>query len=120
MNHSIFNCIAIALLSACLTGCIARNDNEVVVYCALDKEFSGPVLDQFESESGITVLAKFDQESNKTVGLANEIIQLGGSQRCDLFWNNEILHTLRFETGRAAGRLLQPNGQVLSAVICFS
>ena len=65
--------------------------------CALDKEFSEPILQQFEVETGIKVLAKYDQESNKTVGLANEILQLGRKQRCDLFWNNEILHTLRIK-----------------------
>ena len=78
-------------------GCIGNSENEVVVYCALDKEFSESILDQFEQESGITVLAKYDQESNKTVGLANEIIQQRQQQRCDVFWNNEILHTLRLK-----------------------
>jgi len=73
------------------------HEEEVVVYCALDKEFSDPMLKQFERETGIRVLPKFDQESNKTVGLASEILQMGDRQRCDLFWNNEILHTLRLK-----------------------
>lgn len=80
-----------------MAGCIPPNEREVVVYCALDKEFSDPILKQFEQVSGISVLPKFDQESNKTVGLANEILQMGDSQRCDVFWNNEILHTLRLK-----------------------
>ena len=92
-----FYCIAICLVAVCFVGCIPGNEREVVVYCALDKEFSEPILSQFESESGIKVLTKFDQESNKTVGLANEILQLADQQRCDLFWNNEILHTLRLK-----------------------
>ncbi len=86
--------VAVALLA---TGCISESQQEVVVYCALDKEFSDKILDDFEKETGIRVLAKFDQESNKTVGLANEIIQQADNQRCDLFWNNEILHTLRLK-----------------------
>lgn len=78
-------------------GCIGKSENEIVVYAALDKEFSEPILHDFEKETGLTVLPKFDQESNKTVGLANEIIQQAARQRCDVFWNNEILHTLRLE-----------------------
>jgi iron(III) transport system substrate-binding protein len=69
----------------------------VVVYCALDKEFSQSILDDFQQQTGVTVLAKYDQESNKTVGLANEIILQANRQRCDVFWNNEILHTLRLQ-----------------------
>lgn len=79
------------------TGCLQKSEQEVVVYCALDKEFSDSVLADFEAETGIKVLPKFDQESNKTVGLANEILQQADKQRCDLFWNNEILHTLRLK-----------------------
>ena len=78
-------------------GCIGKTENEIVVYAALDKEFSEPILERFEKDSGFKVLPKFDQESNKTVGLANEIIQQASRQRCDVFWNNEILHTLRLE-----------------------
>jgi iron(III) transport system substrate-binding protein len=78
-----------------VSGC-SPND-EVVVYCALDREFSEPLLDKYEEESGIRVLAKYDVESTKTVGLANAIIAEQGRPRCDLFWNNEVLHTLRLK-----------------------
>lgn len=78
-------------------GCISRSDKEVVVYAALDKEFSQPILDDFEEQTGIQVQAKYDVESNKTVGLATEIIQTANKPRADVFWNNEILHTLRLK-----------------------
>jgi iron(III) transport system substrate-binding protein len=69
----------------------------VVVYAALDKEFSQPLLEEFGKQTGIKVLGKYDVESNKTVGLANEIIANASRPRGDLFWNNEILHTIRLE-----------------------
>ena len=81
---------------ACV-GCVGRHEKEVVVYSALDKEFSQPILDQFEEQTGIKVLAKFDVESQKTVGLVSEIIQTKNRPRVDVFWNNEILHTLRLQ-----------------------
>lgn len=83
------------ILTMC--GCISRSEKEVVVYAALDKEFSKPILDDFEKETGIKVQAKYDVESNKTVGHVTEIIQTADKPRGDVFWNNEILHTLRLK-----------------------
>lgn len=67
----------------------------VVVYCALDSEYSDPILQDLARELGITILPKFDVESTKTVGLVNAILAETGRTRCDLFWNNEILNTVR-------------------------
>lgn len=78
-----------------MAGC--GGENEVVVYTALDREFSEPILEDFEAETGIDVLPKYDVESTKTVGLATAILAERNRPRCDVFWNNEILHTLRLE-----------------------
>jgi iron(III) transport system substrate-binding protein len=74
-----------------------RAADRVVVYSALDREFSEPVLNAYAKQSGVTVLPKFDVESTKTVGLTNVIIAEARRPRCDLFWNNEILNTLRLK-----------------------
>lgn len=79
------------------TGCIKKQENEVVVLSALDREFSEAILDDVGDELNIPIRKKFDFESSKTVGLANEIIQNQKRPRADLFWNNEILHTIRLE-----------------------
>ena len=70
---------------------------EVVVYAALDREFSEPILDDFARQTGIKVLPKYDVESTKTVGLTAAIIAEAARPLCDVFWNNEILNTLRLE-----------------------
>jgi iron(III) transport system substrate-binding protein len=79
------------------SGCWTRSGPEVVVYTALDSEFSQPILRQFQDQTGIVALAKFDTESTKTVGLTEAILAERGRPRCDVFWNNEILHTLRLD-----------------------
>jgi iron(III) transport system substrate-binding protein len=66
----------------------------VVVYASLDREFSEPVLKGYAA-TGVRVDAKYDIESTKTVGLTQSIAAEAGRPRCDLFWNNEILNTLR-------------------------
>jgi iron(III) transport system substrate-binding protein len=87
------------LLPGCWSGSIL---NQVVVYTALDDVFSEPILADFARESGIEVLPKFDAESTKTLGLTTDLIAEAGRPRCDVFWNNEILNTLRLEAkGRA-------------------
>ncbi len=94
-NYHIRFCLLNLLASCLLAGCWAETQNELVVYSALDSEFSKPILATFEAETGIRVLAKYDTESTKTVGLANAIIAESNRPRCDVFWNNEILNTLR-------------------------
>ncbi|MEM9646164.1 MAG: iron transporter, partial [Planctomycetota bacterium] len=88
-----------SLWTAITAGCVPRAEMDVVVYSALDEEFSDPILKGFErtqdSETG--VIAKFDVESTKTVGLVSQIIAEKSRPQCDLFWNNEILHTVRLQ-----------------------
>ena len=81
-----------------LAGCLSKQNNELVVYSALDREFSQPILKDLGDELQMQVRVKYDQESNKTVGLANELIQTRQQPKADIFWNNEILHTLRLES----------------------
>jgi iron(III) transport system substrate-binding protein len=85
-------------LCLCLGGCMpSEGTHAVVVYCSLDREFSEPILNDFSAQTQIRVRAKFDIESTKTVGLVQEIIAEAGRPRCDVFWNNEILNSLRLE-----------------------
>jgi iron(III) transport system substrate-binding protein len=93
LRLSLLGCVAPLLAG----GCWRAAESEVVVYCALDAEFARPIFADFTRESGIQVAAKFDTESTKTVGLAEALLAERGRPRCDVFWNNETLHTLRLE-----------------------
>jgi len=89
-------CVPLVLVLSAL-GCGESKPAEVIVYTALDSEFSKPIFADFTRETGIMVRPKFDTESTKTVGLAQAIIAERERPRCDVFWNNEILNTLRLE-----------------------
>ena len=78
-----------------LSGCWTSHDREVVVYTAQDEEYARPIFADFEKTSGIAVLPQWDSESTKTVGLAKRIEAEAARPRCDVFWNNEILLTIR-------------------------
>jgi iron(III) transport system substrate-binding protein len=89
--------VLIAIIVSAGWTCHGIAADTVVVYSALDREFSEPILKAYGQKSGVRVLPKFDVESTKTVGLTNLIIVEAARPRCDLFWNNEILNTLRLK-----------------------
>jgi iron(III) transport system substrate-binding protein len=107
-----------AATAAVLAGCSRSSSNTtappaptVVVYTALDQEFSEPLFAPFTETTGIKVLPKFDTEATKTVGLFNTIrVEAeAGNVRCDLFWNNEILNTLRLKQQGLLRPIYPPN-----------
>jgi iron(III) transport system substrate-binding protein len=69
-------------------------DADVVIYCALDQVHAEPLLERFEKETGLVVRAEFDVEANKTIGLVSRLRAESGATRCDVFWNNEMGHTV--------------------------
>lgn len=91
----VLSILALGAISA--IGCGKREPPTVAVYTALDQEFSAPIFNDFTRNTGIVVMKKFDAESTKTVGLTQAILSERDRPRCDLFWNNEILNTLRLQ-----------------------
>lgn len=70
----------------------------MTIYAAADREFAAPILDGFERQNpGVEVLRQFDVEASKTLGLVTRIEGESNQPKCDCFWNNEILHTLRLQ-----------------------
>jgi len=88
--------IILWVLAGTLFGCSSGKD-DVVVYAALDREFSEPILNDFTTKTDISVVAEYDVESTKTVGKTQQIMAEANRPRCDVFWNNEVLNTLRLE-----------------------
>src|SRR5262245_53571788 len=85
------------LLAASLAGGCKRAEDRVVLYCAQDRDFAVGVLEEFTEQTGLPVTPKFDTEANKSVGLFREIVAERARPRCDVFWNNEIVSTIRLQ-----------------------
>ncbi len=102
------------LLCASLAGC---DDDSVVVYTALDEDFSRTVFSDFTAHTGVEIRAKFDTESNKSVGLTQALLAEQARPRCDLFWNNEILNTLRLEQAGLLRPYVSPAAQPYPAAV---
>jgi iron(III) transport system substrate-binding protein len=76
----------------CLTA-QATPEKKVVIYCAQDQVYAEPIFRDFERATGIRVLAVYDSEAVKTVGLANRLLAERKHPQCDLFWGNEEMRT---------------------------
>jgi iron(III) transport system substrate-binding protein len=86
------------VLAIGLSGCVSRKEDAAVLYCASDREYAAPILDAYErANPGTEVVRQFDVEASKTLGLVTRIEQEKSQPRCDVFWNNEILHTIRLQ-----------------------
>jgi iron(III) transport system substrate-binding protein len=93
-----FAAVSTLLIGGCGSGLApVKPSGAVTVYTALDREFAAPILEAYAQRTGVRVLPKFDVESTKTVGLTNLILAEAVRPRCDLFWNNEILNTIRLK-----------------------
>lgn len=104
---------AVILWAICLLGaaaCVQQHPDELIVYTALDEDFSREILDRFTRETGISVRAKYDAESTKTVGLTQAILAERRRPRCDVFWNNEVVNTLRLDQARLLAPYDSPVG----------
>ena len=88
-------------------------DREVVVYTALDQIYSEPVLKGFQEKTGIKVKAVYDVEATKTIGLVNRIIAEQRYPRCDVFWNNEAVNTIRLKNRGLLSPYISPESGAL-------
>src|SRR5215213_2814659 len=88
--------LLLAFLPLVLTGC-PSSDSRVVLYCAQDREYAESILADFTAGTGLAVAPKFDTEAQKSVGLYQELVREAGRPRCGVFWNNEVLNTIRLQ-----------------------
>src|SRR5262245_54413906 len=102
--------LGLIALSAC-----ARPD--VVIYCAADQEYAEPILKEFEKSSGLKVQSVFDVEATKTVGLVQTLLEEKPHPRCDVFWNNEPVHTIRLKSAGVLAPYKSPSAADVPAAL---
>ena len=100
--------LVLILTTPFLLGC-ERAD--VVIYSALDQVHSEPLIKKFERDTGLTVRARYDQEAVKTVGLVNALVSEADNPKCDVFWNNELVHTIRLKNKGLLAPYVSPSAE---------
>ena len=76
---------------------VSRGPAPLVVYCAHDSIYADTILRAFEARTGIPVAVRYDTEATKSLGLVEMLLQEKTAPQCDVFWNNEVLGTLRLQ-----------------------
>jgi iron(III) transport system substrate-binding protein len=95
MTASAFLSMICVLLLSGLSCKDRPSRQEVVLYCSVDQAVAEPIIAAFEKQAGIKVLARYDTEASKTVGLVQRIRAEAGSPTADVFWSGEVFHTIR-------------------------
>jgi iron(III) transport system substrate-binding protein len=89
--------LAYCLAAFALCAVVGCPKSQLVLYCAQDEDFAKGIFASFKNETGVEVTPKFDTEADKSVSLYEEILREQSRPRCDVFWNNEILSTIRLQ-----------------------
>jgi iron(III) transport system substrate-binding protein len=71
------------------------SSKQLIVYTSVDQPFAEPVLAYYEKLTGVKILAVYDTEAAKTVGLVNRLRAEANSPKADVFWSSEFAHTIR-------------------------
>ncbi len=82
---------ALALLLTCSAWA------QTVVYSSADQEYAEVILKEAEAATGHKLVAVFDAEAAKTVGLERRLVAEKARPKADLFWNSEFLRTHRLD-----------------------
>jgi len=87
-----------------LAACADATPSGPTIRVALDEQFSRALLDRFGDELGVGIRQLHDSEASKTVGHVSALKTERAAPRCDVFWNNELAHTVHL----AQEGLLEP------------
>ncbi len=121
MAHTIIKLCLAALTLALVFGIslsCGKEEKTVIVYTSVDQVFSEQIFELFEARTGIEVKAVYDIEAQKTVGLANKLIEEKGNPQADVFWNGEILQMIRLkDEGVLASIELKAAGELPGAFV---
>lgn len=92
-----------------------KEEKVVVVYVSHDQEYSEPILNEFEKNTGIKVKALYDTEATKSVGLVNRLIAEKDRPQADVFWNNEVMRSILLKEDDVLQQYCSPNSADISS-----
>jgi iron(III) transport system substrate-binding protein len=107
------------VVAFCLVGCDRKGGTSsapasaqpLVLYTSVDEPYVKPILAAFEARSGIKVLAQTDTEATKSAGLAARLEAERDRPRADVWWGNEVFHTIRLAEAGVLAPYESPAGK---------
>jgi iron(III) transport system substrate-binding protein len=101
----LFAVTLLLFLALCCCGCDRGNSGsppatkpagggEVVIYSSIDDPYLRPLMQRFQKQTGIAVRIVTDTEATKSASLAERLVAEKDRPQCDVYWGNEIFHTI--------------------------
>ncbi len=87
-----------------VTLAVVGRASEVVIYSSIDEPYLRPLMKEFQNKTGVSVRVVTDAEATKTSGLVEKIQAEKANPKADVYWGNEIFHTINL----AKQGVLQP------------
>lgn len=103
------------LLLLPILGCGESYD--LTLYTSVDQPAAQAVVDAFEASTGLKVKLVTDTEATKSVGLAERILAERSSPRADVWWSNEVFHTIRLTEENALQAYDSPSASDVPALL---
>src|SRR3954470_20187481 len=76
------------------SGKSGADQSHVVLYTSVDQPVAEPIVREFERRTGIKVDLQTDTEATKSSGLAARLQAERGNPQADVWWGNEVFHTI--------------------------
>ena len=89
---------------------------EVVLYTSVDEPFARPIIAKFEQRTGVKVLLKTDTEATKSVGLAARLEAEKDNPQADVWWGNEVFHTINLAERGVLAAYASPSAERIPAL----
>jgi len=93
-KNNIFGVFILYLMLSLLLVSCKREENTVIIYTSVDRNYSEQVFNDFEEKTGIKVLPAYDSEASKTTGMVNKLIEEKDNPVAAVFWNGEFAQTI--------------------------
>ena len=103
----------ICILSSCNRP--PSKTEQVILYTSVDEPVARPIIQEFERQTGISVIFRTDAESTKTAGLAERLEAEKANPQADVWWSNEPFHTINLAQQKVLAPYASPSASRIPA-----
>jgi len=108
----------LVLSSICVLSSCERpqsKSEQVILYTAVDEPVARPIIQEFERQTGISVILRTDAEATKTAGLAERLEAEKSNPQADVWWSNEPFHTINLAQQKVLAPYASPSAAKIPA-----
>ena len=108
--------LGVLLVLLALVGCDRAKPADVVLYTSVDEPVARPIIQAFERQTGLKVAMKTDTEATKSVGLAQRLEAEKDNPQADVWWGNEVFHTINLAEQGVLAAYASPSAERIPAM----